>query len=455
MMSFDECVKWPSTHEYMEKSVERTLRWAKRGKSVKLDNDQLLFGIVQGGEYPDLRKHCAEELVKMDFDGYSIGGTSVGEDKKTQYKMVRYATSYLPKDKVRYLMGVGDPIDIVENVCNGIDIFDCVSPTRLARHGHALTRFGKINIKNAKYKEDFTPIEDACTCYACQNYTKAYIKHLINCEETFGARLLSIHNIHYLINLTEELRQAIIAGNWKMNKTRSEAKTLIEDLKPIAEKATCGVVICVPYTNLETAVELTKGTNIKVGAENVHFKKSGAFTGEISADMLTEMGVEYVIIGHSERRQYFGETDLTVNRRVKAALAAGLKVILCVGEMLSEREDGITEDVVELQTVAAFTGVSEEDAKNVIIAYEPVWAIGTGKTATAEQANEVCSFIRGVVAKRYNKAVADGMTIQYGGSMNPKNAAELLAQPDVDGGLIGGASLKAADFGVLLEEASK
>ena len=189
--------------------------------------------------------------------------------------------------------------------------------------------------------------------------------------------------------------------------------------------------------------------------KNVHFKKSGAFTGEISADMLTEMGVEYVIIGHSERRQYFGETDLTVNRRVKAALAAGLKVILCVGEMLSEREDGITEDVVELQTVAAFTGVSEEDAKNVIIAYEPVWAIGTGKTATAEQANEVCSFIRGVVAKRYNKAVADGMTIQYGGSMNPKNAAELLAQPDVDGGLIGGASLKAADFGVLLEEASK
>ncbi len=255
--------------------------------------------------------------------------------------------------------------------------------------------------------------------------------------------------------MNKELRQAIIAGNWKMNKTRSEAKTLIEELKPIAEKASCGVVICVPFTNLETAVELTKGTNIKVGAENVHFKKSGAFTGEISADMLKEIGVEYVIIGHSERRQYFGETDLTVNRRVKAALAAGLKVILCVGEMLSEREDGITEDVVELQTVAAFTGVSEEDAKNVIIAYEPVWAIGTGKTATAEQANEVCSFIRGVVAKRYNKAVADGMTIQYGGSMNPKNAAELLAQPDVDGGLIGGASLKAADFGVLLEEASK
>lgn len=208
-MSFDECIGYPATYEYCKNSVERTLRWAKRGKDVFNNPNQSLFGIVQGGEYEDLRKHCVEELVKMDFDGYSIGGTSVGEDKKTQYKMVRYATSYLPKDKVRYLMGVGDPIDIVENVCNGIDIFDCVSPTRLARHGHALTRFGKINIKNAKYKEDFTPIEDACTCYACQNYTKAYIKHLINCEETFGARLLSIHNIHYLINLTEELRQAI------------------------------------------------------------------------------------------------------------------------------------------------------------------------------------------------------------------------------------------------------
>ena len=208
-MSFDECIGYPATYEYCKNSVERTLRWAKRGKDVFNNPNQSLFGIVQGGEYEDLRKHCVEELVKMDFDGYSIGGTSVGEDKKTQYKMVRYATSYLPKDKVRYLMGVGDPIDIVENVCNGIDIFDCVSPTRLARHGHALTRFGKINIKNAKYKEDFTPIEDACTCYACQNYTKAYIKHLINCEETFGARLLSINNIHYLINLTEELRQAI------------------------------------------------------------------------------------------------------------------------------------------------------------------------------------------------------------------------------------------------------
>ncbi len=255
--------------------------------------------------------------------------------------------------------------------------------------------------------------------------------------------------------MNKTLRKAIIAGNWKMNMDRKGAEKLITELKPIAADKTCGVVICVPYTDLETALRLTEGTNIAVGAENCHFKKSGAFTGEISADMLAEMGVEYVIIGHSERRQYFAETDLTVNRRVKAALAAGLKVILCVGEMLSEREDGITEDVVELQTVAAFTGISAEDAKNVVIAYEPVWAIGTGKTATAEQAEEVCAFIRGVVAKRYDQAIADGMTIQYGGSMNEKNAAELLAKENIDGGLIGGASLVAEKFGVLLAEASK
>lgn len=255
--------------------------------------------------------------------------------------------------------------------------------------------------------------------------------------------------------MNKELRQAVIAGNWKMNKTRPEAKALIEELKPIAAKATCGVVICVPFTNLETAVALTEGTNIKVGAENCHFEKSGAFTGEISADMLKEVGVEYVIIGHSERRQYFGETDETVNKRTKAALEAGLKVILCVGELLDEREKNITEEVVALQTKVALLGVSADELKNVIIAYEPVWAIGTGKTATAEQANEVCAFIRNTVAKMYNQAAADGLTIQYGGSMNPANAAELLAKPDVDGGLIGGASLKAADFGVLLDAASK
>ncbi len=254
--------------------------------------------------------------------------------------------------------------------------------------------------------------------------------------------------------MNKELRKAVIAGNWKMNKTRPEAKTLIEELKPVAEKATCEVVICVPYTNLETAVELTKGTNIKVGAENVHFEKSGAFTGEISADMLTEIGVEYVIIGHSERRQYYGETDETVNKRTKAALAAGLKPIVCVGELLWERECNITEEVIARQIKLDLYDVSAEDVQKTIIAYEPVWAIGTGKTATSEQAEEVCGFIRETLAKLYGKEVADSVTIQYGGSMNPKNAAELLAQPDVDGGLIGGASLKAADFGVLLDAAT-
>ena len=209
-MSFDECIGWPAKYSYVLKSVERTLRWAKRGKEVHNNPNQALFGIVQGGEYEDLRKHCALELVKMDFDGYSVGGTSVGEDKQTMYKMVSYSTKYLPQDKVRYLMGVGDPIDIIENVIRGIDIFDCVSPTRLARHGHALTKYGKINIKNAKYKDDFSPLSEVCDCYTCKSkYSKAYIRHLIVANETLGARLLSIHNIRYLIHLTEELREAI------------------------------------------------------------------------------------------------------------------------------------------------------------------------------------------------------------------------------------------------------
>ena len=255
--------------------------------------------------------------------------------------------------------------------------------------------------------------------------------------------------------MNKELRQAIIAGNWKMNKTRPEARALIEELKPIAAEATCGVVICVPFTNLETAVELTKGTNIKVGAENVHFEEKGAFTGEISAAMLTEIGVEYVIIGHSERRQYFGETDETVNKRTKAALKAGLKPIVCVGELLWERECNITEEVIARQIKLDLYDVSAEDVKKRVIAYEPVWAIGTGKTDSAAQAQEVCAFIRATLAKLYSKEVADAVTIQYGGSMNPGNAAELVAQPDVDGGLIGGASLKAADFGVLLKAASE
>ncbi len=254
--------------------------------------------------------------------------------------------------------------------------------------------------------------------------------------------------------MNKALRKAVIAGNWKMNKTRPEAKALVEELKPLVADATCDVVVCVPFTNLETVLAAAEGSNIKVGAQNVHFEKSGAYTGEVSADMLKEMGVEYVVIGHSERRQYFGETDATVNKRVKACIAAGMTAILCVGEMLQDREDGITAELVALQTKIALKDVAKEDLSKIIIAYEPVWAIGTGKTATSEQANEVCAIIRNVVAALYDQAAADAMTIQYGGSMNPKNAAELVAQPDVDGGLIGGASLKAADFKVIVDAAS-
>lgn len=254
--------------------------------------------------------------------------------------------------------------------------------------------------------------------------------------------------------MNKNIRKAVIAGNWKMNKTRPEAKALIEALVPLAKDAGCEVVICVPFTNLETAVELTKGTNIKVGAQNCHFAKSGAYTGEISADMLTEVGVEYVVLGHSERRQYFGETDETVNKRTKAALEAGLKPIVCVGELLWERECNITEEVIARQIKLDFYDVSAEDLKKCIIAYEPVWAIGTGKTATADQAQEVCAFIRSTLAKLYGKDVADTITIQYGGSMNAGNAAELLSKVDVDGGLIGGASLKAPDFATIINAAT-
>ncbi len=209
VMSFDECVGYPCEEKYMAASVERTLRWAKRGKDVFKGENQVLFGIVQGGIYENLRRHCAEELVKMDFDGYAIGGTSVGEPKPTMYEMVEMSTKYLPEDKVRYLMGLGDPIDLIENVMRGIDIFDCVSPTRLARHGHAYTMYGKINLKNNKFKEDFTPIEEECDCYCCKHYTKAYVKHLINAEESFGARLLSIHNLHFLMRLMNDIRENI------------------------------------------------------------------------------------------------------------------------------------------------------------------------------------------------------------------------------------------------------
>ena len=255
--------------------------------------------------------------------------------------------------------------------------------------------------------------------------------------------------------MNKALRKAVIAGNWKMNKTPAEAKELINAIAPLVKDAACDVVACTPFVDLWSAQEAAKGTNIQIGAENCHWDKSGAYTGDISAEMLHSMDVNIVIIGHSERRQYFGETDVTVQKRVRAALDAGLTVILCVGETLEQREQGITGELVALQTKIALGGVSAEELKRVIIAYEPVWAIGTGKTATAEQANEVCHIIREVIAEVYGKASADGITIQYGGSMNAANAAELLAQPDVDGGLIGGASLKPNDFAAIVEAATK
>ena len=255
--------------------------------------------------------------------------------------------------------------------------------------------------------------------------------------------------------MNKALRKAVIAGNWKMNKTPAEAKALISEMAPLVKDADCGVVLCVPYVDLQAALEASAGTNIEIGAENCHWEKSGAYTGEVSAEMLASMGVKYVIIGHSERRTYFGETDVTVQKRVRAALDAGLTVILCVGEYLEQREQGITAELVSMQTKIALGGVSKEELKNVIIAYEPVWAIGTGKTATAEQANEVCAVIRGVIADLYDQTAADAFTIQYGGSMNAKNAEELTDQPDVDGGLIGGASLKAEDFSIIVKAASR
>jgi triosephosphate isomerase len=255
--------------------------------------------------------------------------------------------------------------------------------------------------------------------------------------------------------MNKALRKAVIAGNWKMNKTPAEAKELITAIAPLVKDAACEVVACTPFVDLSAAQEAANGTNIQIGAENCHWAKSGAFTGEISAEMLASMGVKIVIIGHSERRQYFGETDVTVHDRVRAALDAGLTVILCVGETLEQREQGITSELCAMQTKIALGGVTEEELKRVIIAYEPVWAIGTGKTATAEQANEVCAVIRETIKELYDCAAGDGITIQYGGSMNAANAAELLAQPDVDGGLIGGASLKPADFAAIVDAATK
>ena len=256
--------------------------------------------------------------------------------------------------------------------------------------------------------------------------------------------------------MNKEFRKAIIAGNWKMNKTPAEAVELINAIKAELEgkdTSGCGIIACVPYVDIDAAVKAAAGSPIEIGAENCHWEKSGAYTGEISADMLVACGVNYVIIGHSERRQYFGETDVTVNKRVLAALEAGLKVILCVGELLEEREQGITAEIVAMQTKIALMGVSAEQMANIIIAYEPVWAIGTGKTATSDQADEVCGVIRNVVAGLYSDCVAKATTIQYGGSMNAKNCEELLSKENVDGGLIGGAALKSADFATIISAA--
>ena len=209
IMSFDECIPYPADKKYAEKSVERTLRWAKRGLDAHTREDQALFGIVQGGEFPELRKHCAEELVKMNFPGYSIGGTSIGEPKEVFSKMLDYSVPYLPEDKPRYLMGVGSIDYLLEGIAKGIDMFDCVLPTRIARHGALMTSRGRVNIRGAQYKDDFTPLDPECDCYTCKNYTKAYLRHLYVADESFGKRLLSIHNVRFLIHLMEEARKAI------------------------------------------------------------------------------------------------------------------------------------------------------------------------------------------------------------------------------------------------------
>ncbi len=242
------------------------------------------------------------------------------------------------------------------------------------------------------------------------------------------------------------MRKPIIAGNWKMNKTPEEAAQLVKDLIPLVKDAQCDVVVCTPAVCFAAVKPVIEGTNIKLGAQNVHFKESGAYTGEFSADMLKASGVEYVIIGHSERRQYFGETDKTVNLRTLAAVKAGLKAIVCVGEMKDEREAGYTDMIVTYQTQMALHGLTKEEVEGVVIAYEPVWAIGTGLTATDEQANETIGVIRQAIAAKYGEETAQKTRIQYGGSMKGSNVKGLMAQPEIDGGLIGGASLKAADF---------
>lgn len=245
------------------------------------------------------------------------------------------------------------------------------------------------------------------------------------------------------------MRRKIIAGNWKMNKTPSEAVTLINELKPLVATEEADVVFCVPAISLIPAIEAVKGSNIEIGAQNMHFEDSGAYTGEIAPNMLTEVGVKYVIIGHSERREYFAETDETVNKKVLKAFEHGLTPIICCGETLTQREQGITIDFVRQQIKIAFLNVTKEQAKKAVIAYEPIWAIGTGKVATPEQAEEVCKAIRECIAEIYDTEVADTIRIQYGGSVTAASAKELFSQANIDGGLVGGASLK-TDFGKIV-----
>ncbi|NLG38212.1 MAG: triose-phosphate isomerase [Clostridiales bacterium] len=245
------------------------------------------------------------------------------------------------------------------------------------------------------------------------------------------------------------MRKPIIAGNWKMNHAPAQAATLLAQLIPLLHETACDVVVCPPFVSLSETLSLTRGTPIAVGAQNCHIEKSGAFTGEVAPDFLAEMGVRYVILGHSERREYFGETDAFINRKVRAALSCGLIPIVCVGETLAQREDGVTAELVSYQTRAALAGLSPAQVGSLVIAYEPIWAIGTGMTATAADANTVIGIIRGQVRKTWGDA-ADMIRIQYGGSMKPGNAAELMAQPEIDGGLVGGASLNADDFAAIV-----
>lgn len=248
------------------------------------------------------------------------------------------------------------------------------------------------------------------------------------------------------------MRTPIIAGNWKMNKTPAEATQLIQELKPLVKDAKSTVVVCVPALCVHAAKQAARGSKIKVGVQNMHWAASGAYTGELSADMCKACGVDYVIVGHSERRQYFGETDETVNKRALAVVRAGMTPIICVGERKEQREAGYTDALVEYQTLIALTGMTADEVKKVVIAYEPIWAIGTGLTATDEQAQEVCFNIRENLRAQYGALVSRKVCILYGGSMNAKNCAGLLAQPDIDGGLIGGASLKVDDFAAIIRE---